>query len=112
MVGTISETAGIDRIAIASSHPRRERGPTARPPHHAGVPGQPVGIEGKLARLRLVGDEPAVRIDHRHAVHLEKGVARADLAILLPDTAEQRDGRGAEYGPASARIFALAGHAA
>src|SRR3546814_9347076 len=65
MVGTISETAGIDRIAIASSHPRRERGPTARPPHHAGVPDQPVGIEGKLARLRLVGDEPAVRIDHR-----------------------------------------------
>src|SRR3546814_13733985 len=90
MVGTISETAGIDRIAIASSHPRRERGPTARPPHHAGVPDQPVGIEGKLARLRLVGDEPAVRIDHRHAVRVEQGVALADLDILITDRSEER----------------------
>src|SRR3546814_12429726 len=106
MVGTISETAGIDRIAIASSHPRRERGPTARPPHHAGVPDKPVGIEGKLARLRLVGDEPAVRIDNRHDVPVEQGVALADLDLLITDTANLRDGRAARHRPVGPRTFA------
>src|SRR3546814_15603031 len=92
---------------MAAPPPGRERGPAAPPPHHAGRPYRPVGIEGKLARLRLVGDEPAVRIDHRHAVRVEQGVALADLDILITDAAEQRDGRADRHGHVGARIFAL-----
>src|SRR3546814_4003073 len=73
MIGTIGKAAGVNGVAIAAPDARGERGAPARPPHHAGVPDQPVGVEGQLARLRFVGDETAIRIDDRRAVRVEPG---------------------------------------
>src|SRR3546814_7709912 len=83
MIGTIGKAAGVNGVAIAAPDARGERGAPARPPHHAGVSDQPVGVEGQLARLRFVGDETAIRIDDRRAVRVEHGVALADLDILI-----------------------------
>src|SRR3546814_343934 len=107
MVSAVGEAAGIDGVAIAAPDAGGQRRAAARPPHHAGIPDQPVGVERQAARGRFIGDEAAVRVAHRNAIGIEQRVALADLDILVTDAAEQRDGRTDRHGDVGARIFAL-----